>query len=204
MGAKKKFASSFTLGKGHRSAWFNLFGHTVFMFAEFNLFIVYGAWLDSDYGLGPLELGTVALVIGIADLVASVLVSAISDRLGKRKSVLIGLVGAFISFVLLPFFDTGLYPAIIGLLIIRFCFEFAVVSNIPLLSEQVPTQRAKMMGLATAFGLTGTAASGWVGPWLLANYDILGVSVVSAVGMAIAIVLIWQVKDPGDTVAESA
>jgi predicted MFS family arabinose efflux permease len=195
---KNGFRSLFTLGKGQRSAWLNLIGQSVIMFSGFNLFIGYGVWLDSDYQLGAQGLGVAALIIGVADLGASVLVSIVSDRLGKRRSVLIGIASTLFTLFLLPFFDNILITAVIGLALVRFCFEFTVVSNIPLLTEQIPTQRAKVMGLATAFGLSGSAVAGLTGPWLLANHDIVGVSIVSAISIAFALLLMWQVKDPGE------
>jgi predicted MFS family arabinose efflux permease len=153
--------------------------------------IIHGEWLRSQYGLGAVALGTVALVFGVADLGGSVLVSLVTDRLGKRRSVLIGMVVTAAAFLLMPFLDVGLVPAVASIALARFSFEFCIVSHIPLLSEQVPEQRGKVITLGSAFALLGSTLSGWTGPWAYAHYQVWGLGPVSAVAIVIAALLVW-------------
>ncbi len=200
-GSKKfqfgRLKTFFDLGENRRSAWSNLTVSALVMFAATNLFITYGTWLESEYNLGPSILGIVALVLGVSDLIGSVLVSAISDRVGKRRSVIFGGFLTFVGFLLLPLFNVSLIPAVIGIALARGAFEFTVVSNIPLLSEQVPQQRSKMMGIATAFGLGGTAVAGLTGPWVYEQFNVPGVGVLSATAMALSVLItLWLVREP--------
>ena len=59
-------------------------------------------------------------------------------------------------------------------------FEFNIVSHFPLLSEQAPAQRGKVMTLGSAFSLIGGTVAGFTGPWLLVNVGVAGLAWVSA------------------------
>jgi len=185
------------LGSNKRSAWSTLGTVALTMFAGIHLFISYGSWLIQEYGLGPAQLGTVALVLGSADLCGSVLVSAVGDRLGKRRSVLIGHTAVLLAFCSLPWLNKNIYLAVAGLVLVRFSFEFTVVSNIPLLSEQVPKQRGKLMTLATTTGVLGTAFSSITGPWAYLHYGVWGIGLIPALALTLSLALVvWNVREP--------
>ena len=191
-----RFARFFALGANARSAYANIIGSMFFFFAAFQIFIAHGVWLVAEYGLGATELGTIALLLGLADLFGSIMVSQITDRIGKRRSVLIGCSGALIGYLLMPILNVSLILAVIGIAIARCSFEFAIVSNISLLSEQVPAQRGKVMTIGAAATLIGSTVAGTSGPWLYTIYGVGGLSATSATFTAAAIVifLLW-VKD---------
>jgi predicted MFS family arabinose efflux permease len=186
------------LGKNGRSAWFNIMANGLIMFGAMNFFINYGSWLQADYGLGAAALGQVALSLGVADLVGSVLVSIASDRLGQRRSVIGGAALAGLFFLLLPLLNVALPPVLAGLLLARFGFEYAFVSNMALMSEQIPSQRGKMLAVGAAFSLMGTTIAGLVGPLLLANAGLTGMATLSGICMFLVVGLLWWgVREPG-------
>ncbi len=192
----------FNLGPQRRSVWANLVAGGFIMFAGFHLFISFGSWLEAGFGLGAAELGTVSFVLGLADLSASVSVSLIVDRLGKRRSVMLGAGAGAVGFLLLPAFDRGLVWAVLGLVLVRAAFEFTVVSNLPLLSEQAPAQRGKVMSLGSAVALLGPTLGGFTGPWAFETFGVWGLSLIpaAALGIALAIVGLW-VREGGDPAA---
>jgi len=55
------------------------------------LFIVYGTWMETGFGLSVARLGLLTMTIGVAELLGEIGVGALVDRLGKRNSVAIGL-----------------------------------------------------------------------------------------------------------------
>jgi MFS family permease len=185
-----RVAGFFRLGPGAGSAYAEIVAGALFYFAAFQVLLVHGAWLQDVYGLNAAGLGTVALVFGVFDLLASVSVSLFVDRIGKRRSVLAGLVAGTAAYLLLPALDRGLVAAVAGLTLARCLFEFTIVSHFPLLSEQIPTQRGKVLTLGTSLGLVAATLSGVVGPWLYSDLGIGAVAVVSAVTMAVAGVLV--------------
>ncbi len=187
----------FVLPHSNRSTYALYIANGFFFFAQFHILISHSSWLKTEYGLGPELLGTVALIQGVADLVGSVLVSTITDRVGKKRSVLIGMVGSFVIYATLPFFNTGLLPVVIALGLMRLFFEFGIVSNISLLSEQVPEQRGKVMTLAAAFTLTASTIAGLTGPWAYATYGVWGLGSISAIFTGLAALILWTLVHEG-------
>lgn len=182
----------FDLGPNARSAWASILTGAFNFFASLHIVIVHGVWLAREYGLGPASLGLIALVMGIADLCGSVLVSLISDRVGKRRAVLLGTSGSLLVYLALPMLNVGLATAILSLILLRFAFEFSIVSNISLLSEQVPDQRGKVLTLSAVFYLTSNALVGFTGPWAYTRFGVWGLGPVSAAAVSISLLIIWR------------
>ena len=190
----------FRLQRNARSAYADMLVGSLSFFAGMQLMITYGAWLANEYGLGPAQLGMVAVVFGLFDLAASISVSLFTDRLGKRRSVIIGVTGALIGYLLLPFFNRTLLLTVLGIGLARGSFEFGVISNFSLLSEQVPTQRGKVMTLSAAIGLLGATVASWTGPALYIAYGVPGLAAVSATAalIALTILLVWVQEGSGE------
>ncbi len=182
----------FDLGSNARSAYATIVAGMCNYYAAMQIMITFGAWLNREYGLGPSRLGLVALLFGIFDLMASVSVSLFTDRIGKRRSVLIGTTGALTGYLLMPWLNVGIVPAVLGIALARASFEFSIVSTLPLLSEQVPSQRGKVMTLSAAATLGASTIATFVGPSLYTAYHVLGLASVSAVMAAIALLVLWQ------------
>ena len=133
-------------------------------------FIVYGAWLETAFGLSLSALGLASIVVGLSEAAAEVGSAAITDRLGKRRSVLVGLLGLAASLALLPWLSgLGLAAALTGVVLMMLMFEFAVVSLLPLATELAPDARASLLSLnLTAFSLgriLGAVVGGWLWGW---------------------------------------
>ncbi len=143
---------TFVLGENARSAYSTLFAGVLTYLAAFQIMLIYGTWLDQQYHLNAGQLGLVALILGLFDLTASVTVSLFTDRIGKKRSVLIGNLGALLGYLLLPWLNTTIFLTVLGIALARGSFEFAIVSHFSLLSEQVPLQRGKVMTLGAAKG----------------------------------------------------
>jgi predicted MFS family arabinose efflux permease len=100
-------------------------------------------------------------------------------------------------FLLLPSLNVALPPVLAGLLLARFGFEYAFVSNMALMSEQIPEQRGKMLTLGAAFSLMGTTVAGLIGPLLLEQTGLAGLTMLSGICMFLVVALIWRgVKEP--------
>jgi predicted MFS family arabinose efflux permease len=96
------------------------------------------------------------------------------------------------AYLVLPFLGAGAVSGTIGLVLVFFVFELAVISALPLVSEISPQSRATLLSLGIAsFGL-GRAAGSFVGPAVFSNFGFPATCFVSAAGAAIAL-LIWLV-----------
>lgn len=184
------------LGPNRRSAWAAIGVNFFNFFALFHLMISHGIFLETEYSLTPSRLGQVALMLGIADWAGSILVSTAGDRIGKRRSLMYGTMGMSLGFILLPILNISLIPALAGLIIPRFFFEFTTVSNFPLLSEQYPEGRGRVLALGVAGGLLGSTIAASTGPAMYLRFGLWGIGPVSAAANLCALaLLIWLVKD---------
>ena len=154
--------------------------------------------LGRNVGLALVLLAFVALVFGLFDLAASVSVSLFTDRIGKRRSVLIGIIGSLAGYALMPVLNTSVTLAVVAIAFARMCFEFNIVSHFPLLSEQVPAQRGQAMTLGSAAALVAGTVAGFSGPWLLVTLGVPALAWSSglAVAVALAIVLLLVREQP--------
>ena len=190
----------FDLGAHARSTYSTIFAGTLTYLAAFQIMLIYGTWLGDQYGLNAAALGTVALVLGIFDLAASVSVSLFTDRIGKRRSVLWGNGLTLLGYMLLPWLNTSVFTTVFGIALARGFFEFTIVSHFPLLSEQSPSQRGKVMTLGSAVVLGGGTIANFSGPWLYTRYGVVGVCAVSAVIVCVAIgLLLTSVREQPET-----
>lgn len=171
-------------------------------------FVVYGAWLESAFGITVLALGTGTAVIGVAELCGEGLTASFSDRLGLKKSVAVGAGITVLNYAVLPLYGHSLLAAFMGIFLLFLSFEFTIVSSIALYTEILPHARATMIaGVMAAAGLgrvTGALAGGVV--WL--SGGIVATCSVSAActGVALVALLIgfsrWQNGTPEDAMPE--
>jgi predicted MFS family arabinose efflux permease len=151
-------------------------------------FIVYGAWLETSFGLSLSTLGLASIVVGVAEASAELGTTLLTDRLGKRRSVLAGLSGLAVSLLFLaPLASLGLIGALSGIALVIVAFEFAIVSLLPLVTELAPRERSSLLSLnLTAHSLgriIGAALGGWL--WQRSTE---GIGTHAAVGAACAFV----------------
>lgn len=190
------FQGLFDLGANWRSAWATLLGDTFTRFAGFLLFINFGTWLSDQFDLGASGLATAVFWLGFSDIVGSVSVSLLGDRVGKRRSVIGGPICGAICFALLPFWTGGLVFVIVGIFLARAFFEFSIVSYLVLASEQTPEHRGKMLALRSAFSLISTFVSTRLGPQLYEAFGVPGFAWPAAISIGLsALVAIFLIRE---------
>ena len=148
--------------------------------------IVYGAWMEDAFGLKVAALGAASAVIGIAELAGEGSVAGFVDRLGKRRSVALGMALNAVACLLLPVLGVGVVGALVGLFLFYITFEFAVVSAIPLMTELLPNARATLMSWNVAAFAGGRMLGSLIGPQLL-DLGLLANGTVAAVFDVIAL-----------------
>jgi predicted MFS family arabinose efflux permease len=117
------------------------------------------------FALTATVLGVMSIVVGLADLLAELATIVVVDRLGKRASLLISTALYVASFALFWLGSGNLVATLVGLFLIFFTFEFALVTSLAVQSELIPDQRATMAGsLSAAHNLARMLASLWALP----------------------------------------
>jgi predicted MFS family arabinose efflux permease len=141
------------------SAWFPILASAATAAAGLGTFVVSGAWLDDAYGVSTGGLGVVAAGFGAVELASSSAVALFGDRIGSRRSVLVGLCGLLVGVGVMSRAGTSQPVAIVGLLVFLAGFEFAFVSSLTLVTEAAPQTRGRAIGIGNACGTIARAAA---------------------------------------------
>ena len=156
------------------------------------LFIVYGDWMESTFNMSLTNLGFATTLIGLAEFGGEATAGWSVDRFGKRPVVaLCGLLNAF-AFLLIPLSDGALVSAMGVLIALFFTFEIAVVGAMPLLTELVPDARGVVMSMTLGAMAAGRTIGSLTGPLIWDRAGVTGNSIVSAVMMILAVLVLWR------------
>ena len=158
--------------------------------AQETLFIVYGAWMETTFSLSLTSLGLATTLIGLAELGGEATAGWSVDRFGKRPVVILcGLLNAAI-FLIIPLSAGSLVSAMAVLIALFFTFEIAIVGAIPLLTELVPSERVVVMSMSLGAMAAGRTIGSIIGPFVWSRTGMMGNSVISAVMMLLAVLVL--------------
>jgi predicted MFS family arabinose efflux permease len=135
-----------------RAAWPPIIASAATSAAGLGTFVVSGAWLDDAYGVPTAGLGLIAAAFGLIELVSSTSVATIGDRVGTRRSVMVGQIVLIVGVAMILFASGSKVVAIAGLLVLLGGFEYAFVSSLTLVTEAAPAARGRAIGLSNAVG----------------------------------------------------
>lgn len=166
-----------------RSAWAPMLASAATAAAGLGTFVVSGAWLDERYGLSTGGLGLVAAGFGVVELVSSGSVAAFGDRVGARRSVIVGILVLGAGLVTMFLAGGSRVVAICSLLIFLAGFEYAFVSSLTLVTEAAPLARGRAIGISNSIGTVARATALVVSGQLYEAFGIGG-SVSFAAGAA--------------------
>jgi predicted MFS family arabinose efflux permease len=156
------------------------------------LFIVYGVWLESRFGMGLAALGLSTVTIGAAELFGEAMMAFTADRMGLKRSATIGLFLSMAAYATLPLWGAGLTGALAGLFLVFVAFEFTIVNCLSLATELVPGRRATMMSgfyIVAGFGRVCGALIG-VPLWQAGGIAAVGASATGLTLLAL-VSLLW-------------
>jgi predicted MFS family arabinose efflux permease len=160
--------------------------------ANENVFVVYGTWLETQFGLTVTALGIASLVISVAELIGEGAAAGLVDRLGKRRAVLGGLLLSVLSYLLLPRLAGVLGTALVGVFLMFLTFEFSIVGLLPLVSELAPEARGAVLALNVAVMSLGRLISSLLAPRLWAAGGLPLNALVSAGAVLVAALILWR------------
>jgi len=172
-------------------------------FANENIVIVYGAWLEESFSLQVRALGFFSVLVGVAELAGELTVAAVVDRLGKRRGILAGLIMVGLTYSVLPFCTVSLLSALTGLGAMFFLFEFTLVSIFPYVSELVPARRGTLLALNYTCAILGRFIGSLTGPWLWQrHHDLTLLASLSVGAQLLAFILILRVRKDAEGIGK--
>jgi predicted MFS family arabinose efflux permease len=142
-----------------RSAWAPLLASALSAAAGLSIFVVSGAWLSDRHGVSTAGLGLVATGFGALELFSSLSSAAWADRIGKRRSVAIGLIVLGLGLATTAISGDSLVLAVCGLTVFLAGFEYAFVTSLSLVSEAAPLTRGRALGLGNGLGTLARASA---------------------------------------------
>lgn len=173
-----------------RSAVALLVGVGLYSGASEVMFVVFGAWLEDGFGLSLLALGAAGVLVAVSELVGEGSTLIWTDRIGKRRSVAIGLVISAVAYLLLAATNANLVIGLASMALALAGFEFTIVSTFPLASEVRPAARTRFLALlAVGMGL-GRAVGASVGPFLYERSGLTANTLVAAAANLVALALL--------------
>lgn len=169
----------------------------LFRLAAELLFVVYGEWLGADLGLAVTAIGAFTLVVVASELAGEGAVAVFGDRVGLRRSVLIGLAGTTVAYASLGLVGGSLARALIVVVAWFVLFEITIVATIPLAVGLGEASRERLLSLIAAVNVVATGVGALVGPALFFAVDGIWLNglVAAACTAAAALVLIARVPD---------
>jgi MFS family permease len=175
-----------------------------------NVIIYYGPRIFAEAGFNLGESFDSQVIIGIMNVVATILAIWKIDAYGRKPLLLSGVIGMMIALVCIGgFFLAGshgstLLVVFILLYVTFFAFSFGSVTW-TLLSEIYPTHiRGRAMSIATLSLWCGTFVVGQAFPWLLETFGGSGAFFLFAVMCVPAILIAWRLlpETKGKTLEE--
>jgi predicted MFS family arabinose efflux permease len=155
-------------------------------------FVVYGSWLESRFGLSLVALGMSTTVIGIAELTGEGFTALFADRLGLRKSVILGVSLSMLSYLGFLWWGHNLALALFALFFIFLTIEFTIVCSLSLSTELLPDARATMIAGYLAAAASGRVVGALIGGpiWLAGGIWATGITAAALNGLGL-VFLYW-------------
>jgi predicted MFS family arabinose efflux permease len=160
------------------------------------IFVVQGAWSKAAFGADEAQLGQVFGMLGVAELGGSLGSTLLVDRVGKKRAVLAGYMLTALCMAVLPLSEGSWLLFLTLYFLFDLCFEFSIVSALPLASGVAPAVRGTVMALSVLTLGMGRALGSqiatplWLGTSIWAN-GLVGAGLVLA-GVALCWALVVE------------
>lgn len=167
------------------------------------MFVVYGAWLEDDLGLSVTAIGLFTIIVVASELTGEGGVAAFADRLGAKRTILLGLVASGLAYASLGAVGGSLAAAIVAVVVWFVGFEVTIVATIPLVSELAAESRDRLLSLMVSTMALARGGGALLGPPL---YDLGGIAasgLAAAALVAISALLLRGVAEPGAVEVET-
>lgn len=161
------------------------------------------AYLDASFGMKPIEIAFVFMVVGIGAIVASPLAGWLSDRLTKRKVFLMANTLLILPLLAIDRVAAGV-PLLTVLFLVSLCIAFRQTALQTLQTGLIPGERrGSFLALRNCFSQLGISAAVIVAGYCYSNFGYGGVTMFAA-GLTLlgSLILFFSVSEPNDASSE--
>jgi len=128
--------------------------------------LIFGVWIEGQFGLSFTALTIASVVIGVSELGGEITTTLWLDAVGKRKMIWTFLGLNSLAALLLLFAGGNLIWAVIGLGFFYITFEVVLISSTTLMSEVLPQARATIMAMTVTGISLGRMLGSLIAPGL--------------------------------------
>ena len=179
-----------------RPALVGLFALAVWAAIPTGVFVYLAAWLEQTFQLTEAQVGLAFALVGVGGLVGNALTVVWADRLGKKRSALLGLLALSAAAMLLPHLS-ALSAALCCIALLAVALEFSTASFGTLMMELAPSGRGTLLSLVSlAIGIgTGVAPLVLRPLWGSGGYGLVTLTL-GVVGLILAMVIGTLIVEP--------
>lgn len=154
--------------------------------------LIFGLWLEDSFGLRIAALAGASAVIGLSEFSGEGLVALTTDRLGKPRALVLGLIGNILASLLLPVIGRTELGALVGLFLFYITFEYVIVSHIPLMTEVMPNARATLLSFNVMGHSLGRMIGALLATFVYQNLGFLPVTLIAVLFNLIALLALGE------------
>lgn len=179
------------------------------MFLSFSIYVVYlPTWLAETFQIRGTEIASLFFIGGIASVITGPNAGSLSDRIGRRKMIVISCLGLAMLMIATTFVLTHFWEAYILFIGMMSMVAMRISPLQALVSEIVPAkQRGAFLSLTIALGQVGMGLGGAFAGLVYSNLGFFGNTVLGSFFVLLMGVLVWRaVPEPAlsatDRIAE--
>ncbi len=170
-------------------------------FMGVNAVLYYGPEIFKDAGLNSGDALFYQVIVGLANMLTTIVAMFIIDRIGRKKLIYYGVSGMILSLLLIAFYFSfgeqlaipSIYLLIFFVMYIVCCAGSICAVVFVILSEMYPIKvRAVAMSIASFALWIGTFLIGQLTPWLLENITPAGTFILFAVCCVPYVLIMWK------------
>lgn len=167
-----------------------------FRIASELLFVVYGTWLESDFGLSVAAIGVFTVVVVGGELIGEGSVAVFADRVGLKRSILIGLIGSGIVYACLGLVGGALWAAVLAVVAWFILFEVTIVATFPFVTGLAGDARERALALVATVSVGAGGLAAVAGPQLFRIGGMALCGLVAAASVMLAALVLARVPSP--------
>lgn len=140
-----------------RPAFIGLLAFMAWVTIPTGVFIYLAAWLEAQFAFLEAEIGVIFSILGLGSFIGNALTAAYTDRLGKKRSAILGLLVLSMAVVALARLS-NVVLMLVCLTVLVAALEFGSAAFITLMTELAPSGRGTLMSLVSLVNGIGTGA----------------------------------------------
>jgi predicted MFS family arabinose efflux permease len=187
-----------------RSVLIGILAIMAWSFLPTSVFIYLAAWLEGRFSLSGSMIGFAFALVGVGAILGSSLTAMITDKLGKKRTSVLGLVLLSSCAIALPRMPT-IVTTFIMLVVFTLLLEFSYGSYSTLLTELLPNQRGTVLSLVAFVNGVCTGIVPFLAGSIWEEHGYSSVTLLTGlIGMGISLLILFNLKEPIQPLAVEA